>query len=294
MAYEAEHYATIFRNRARVDFAGALQAAVVAQAAGLDEMVRTIGKTFSSIQRLEPGRFQQAHQQVGDAAVRAMVAGFNSRRFRRPAGRYRAGDNRLTGTLGRALNSTSMVRADATSLSIINEEVLDKEAAHWRRLNFGAGAGSTEGIIAPQKFTITWGGIVAGTLGLEMQPSPAFSIPFGFWISGGRPVPPSREALGTGQFFVGSPRGVDPDEPGFVPRQRKLPTAGIGSRNFLDAGVRAVANQLPRAYEQIYIDLWNTSRSTLDNAARYASAKVVGPTTQNISLHQRRSNRGNA
>lgn len=301
MMAPADELAVIFRNRARVDMAQALQASIFATGRALDDMVGIVASTFGAVQRLESARFTSAHQQVGEAAIRSISAAYRNRRFRRGAGRYREGDNRLSGKLGKALsNSKAMVSADASSVSIINTSFLDREAAHWRRLNFGAGAGGAEGITAPARYAITWEGVAAGTLGLEAQPSPAFFIPRGYWMEGGRMVSPGEGRRG--QFFPGNPSnrlgGATPGSLG-VGMQAKKMTRGIASRNFLDAGVRRLANELPRAYAAIYADLYENARGTLENAARRAGVATTvnrrgryvttlpRPSAQNISYHHR-------
>lgn len=268
-----------------------LSVAVAEQGAALDSMVGFIGRNFENLAQQKPALFQRAHQDVGVQAMRNVSQAFISRRFRRPVGPYRGSENRLSGRLGRALSSSANIHATVEGLSIINSSYLDREAAHWRRLNFGAGAGSREGIIAPQQFPITWGGVAAGVLGLASDPSPAFVIPFGFWLNSGGPTSPSVEALGQDRFFPGSASrrlggfggahgAGSVKDLGFVQQRRKA-TGGIASRNFLDAGVRGVANDLPRAYQTIYEDVYADTKTGLAALARNP-----------ISTQYRRPNRG--
>lgn len=279
---------------ARIDLASMLSNALGASDEAIGGMVGVIAATFGAIQTKEKSRFRQAHQDVGEAAMRSIAQGFVSRRFRRPVGQYRVGDDRLTGKLGRALsNTTQNVLASEHGLAIVNTGYLDREAAHWRRLNFGAGGGGREGIIAPQQFAITWEGVVAGTLGLETQPSHSFVVPYGYWVGGGGgPVRPDIGARGNDQFFVGNPSGrFTPGHDVGIVRQHRKVSRGIASRNFLDAGVRRVANELPRAYEAIYNDLYENARGRLESVAAVFGGEVIEPSPQGIPYHYRRSNR---
>lgn len=270
--------ASRIQSKVRTDLISMISDAVARQGAAIDTMVGYIATHFGDLSRQEPALFQQAHQDVGNAAMVSVVTGFNNRRFRRDTGPYRGGENRLSGRLGRALASRSNVSASSVGLSIINEGFLDREAAHWRRLNFGAGAGSREGIIAPQQFAITWGGVAAGVLGLAEQPSAAFQIPRGFWLSSGGEVVSPNPALGSARFYPG-----DPSNAGYgsgLPKQRPRITGGIASRNFIDAGVRRIANELPRAYQTLYEGHFARTSEGLKALAR-----------QPIPFHYRRSNR---
>lgn len=247
------------------------------------KMLKYIGDHFLRLAQFQPQRFTKAHTDVGLAAQRSMVQGFRNRRFRRPAGRYRAGENRLSGELGKALSNQGHVRANPYTLEFLNIHLMDQQAAHWRRLNFGAGGGSQEGITAPQQFPINWNGLVVATLGLDSQPSPAFRIPRGFWLTpsgesaGG--ANPSR--LGQDQFFLRGQRiGRSAGRP-----SKSVVTAGIASRNFLDAGVRRVANELPRAYETIYTEAWTDMKPVLQALA--GTARVPRPGPQRIKRFYR-------
>lgn len=53
---------------------------------------------------------------------------------------YRVGNNRLSGMLGEVLKSPAFVASSATGVSFGNLALLDAEAKHWARLNYGAGA----------------------------------------------------------------------------------------------------------------------------------------------------------
>lgn len=268
-------------DQSRVNFHTLIQTAVVAAGDQADGMIRYIAENFGpEFQRKNLIPFTNAHLHVGRAAMRSVQTAFSHRRFRRPVARYRAGDNRLSGKLAQALRSPTHIDRGISHLRIINTSALDREAAHWRRLNFGAGAGGREGIIAPQQFPVTWEGVAVGTFGLESDPSPGFTIPFGFWLGpDGGQVGANSGRLGMDQFFPGrAPAGTT----GGGRMQRRRPTAGIASRNFMDAAVRTVANDLPRAYETIFRDAFAKAEGELGAMAR----------PQTITRQWRRPNRG--
>lgn len=289
---------------ATADMVGMMNAALVRHGEAVSGVFEFVAKTFGDLQGSDPGLFQNAHRDVGASALRSAQQGFRSRRFRRPAGSYRVGQDRLSGRLTSALNNPGHVRATSTTLEVINQGLLDREAAHWRRLNFGAGQGSREGLHAPASFPINWAGVAVGVLALDADPSPAFTVPRGYWIPGGESgnsANPGR--LGLDQFFLSGRRATEevPGRPSMVKgmgiRGRasgpvRRGTKGIASSNFLDAGVRRVANELPRAYATIYDDLFLRSKPTLEALGRTYGAKVVTPSQQNIRFNYNRSRAG--
>jgi len=142
---------------------------------------------------------------------------------------YRIGQNRFSGgALLRALGKPAMFRSDAFGVSFGDRDLLDREAAHWHRLNFGAGPRALSlhrGRAVRVKF-----GRQLGTIRINDEPSPGFAMPFGIWEKGrsGRPA-------------------------GFYPLRRELvmPTEGIAGRRFLDAGARSFGRDFPTAYENL-------------------------------------------
>ena len=261
------------QDAARVQFGRMMQDAVAQYAGAVDGMLGYLGENFSDFERKHQIQLANAHLNVGRATMRSVVAGFDNRRMRRPVARYRAGDNRLSGKLRRALLSDDHIDRGIRHLRVINTSLLDREAAHWRRLNFGAG--SIGGQPGPEQFTITWEGVALGTLGLDPDPRPGFVIPFGYWLGKRGIESPSGERRGMDQFFP----GAAPAGPGASRYQRRRPTGGIAARNFLDAGVRRLANELPRAYATIFEDAFSRAEGELGEMAR---------APQRIPFHYRR------
>lgn len=291
----SDEFLALYVRQAQINMVEMVQEAVSRQSGAVDGMLSTMAGTFADMQVSHPEMFQRAHEDVGRAAMNSVASGFRQRRFKRPAGRYRdRSTDRLTGRLGKALSGSALsahVEATPTSLSVLNVSLLDREAGHWRRLNFGAGGGSVEGIIAPQKFPIDWNGTVVGVLGLDPDPQPKFRMPKGFWLDGGNRVPSSPDRLGMDQFFLPgmvSGKGVR----GRAGGDNRRFTRGIGSRNFVDAGVRRLSNELPRAYATIYSDLFASARDELEAVAAAASVSVAAPGQPNIRVNYRRGNTG--
>lgn len=198
---------------------------------------------------------QQMWTEIGVAAQASLVQGYTSRRLKRPVASYRSGD-RFAGALGKALRSESMWMATPFGLYFLNREVLDREAQHWRRLNFGAGAGGKErSILAPGRFPVTGLGMM---IGLEPDPRPAFLIPPGFWIGEGALQFPSKERVGQDAFYVGTRSAALAQSAGR--RMSKVGmTRGIASRNFLDPAMRRIGREIKPGLDR----LWETQRSNI-------------------------------
>ena len=148
---------------------------------------------------------------------------------------YRIGQNRFSGgALGRALGSPSMAVARADGIDFVDDALLDSQAAHWYRLNFGAGAKATQ-LYTGRPVRVKLGRNL-GSIRMNDPPSAPFSMPFGLWE-----------------------RGQTGRSPGFYPLRRALvvPTEGIAGRRFLDAGLHAFAREFPPAYEAL-VEKWVT------------------------------------
>jgi hypothetical protein len=166
------------------------------------------------------------------------------------------------GKLRAALGSPHFYEATPTALRFINTSMLDETARHWARLNAGA---SGIGTGSRRRFDISWSNIVIGALGVDMTPSPAFTVPRGYWWNGDGPTSPG--APGTSQFH---PAGTGPragasrtltakGEGGRRVKVRFQPrrvSRGIEARNFLDAGVARIALDLGPGYDRLYRELY--------------------------------------
>lgn len=198
---------------------------------------------------------QQMWEEIGTAARFALFRAYLGRPHARPIPSYRQGDRQSGGELRRALSNPQMIRATPTGLFLINRDILDKEARHWRRLNFGAGGGGREGDLTPPgRFPVSGMGML---IGLEPDPRPAFSIPPGFWIGrDGQFMQPSDDRTGQDQFYLRSSSAAlaQSGSGGF---KTKRMTRGIAANNFLDAPMEVVAAQIKPGLDR----LWESARA---------------------------------
>lgn len=148
--------------------------------------------------------------------------------------------NRLSGHLGRVIRRNDLVQSDHTGIAFINKGALDKEAEHWRRLNFGAGeaAGSQP---APRSVRLFGQAVV--NISLPYGPSPAFVLPKGFFLRDGVLTPPSATFRGQGTRRPFYPNRKSPYEPAV--------TAGIRGRHFLEAGLEVMEREFPIRYADL-------------------------------------------
>lgn len=233
---------------ASVSFRTSLRNAAVSGLAQNGSIADYLGRALAA-RAIPHGQLRRAHQDAGDQARRSMVAAYTHRAHRRPVPSYRIGDdNRYAGgALRRALNQPGQVEVTPFTLRFINRDLLNQEARQWKRLNYGAGGGSEGGITPPQQFPVQWDGLVVATLGLPPDPQPGFTIPQGRFVTpGGERVRPSAARRGQDAFYLGNPN-------------RRFPTAGIASSNFLDGGVRRLVTALPISYLDMYTRLFETA-----------------------------------
>lgn len=243
---------------------------------------RSTARTLVELARvLETGvasnQMAAAHTTIAENAQRSVLKSYDQVVTRRkgPAGRtpYRLAasspqnERHAGGALRRALASPDFWEATATGIRFVNVELLDREASHWARLNAGAGSRGTG---SRRSFEIRWSNLVVASLGMEMNASPSFAIPRGYWFDrgAGSPVGPGAMPNGHDEFYPigegprrGTSRVMGRDGEGRaqrVPLQRRRMSQGIRARNFLDAGVATIARELPQAYERVYADLFRT------------------------------------
>lgn len=170
------------------------------------------------------------------------------------------------GALQRALESPDFFRVSGNGVTFGNTAVLDAVAPQWARLNYGAGAKATGGPYGDDGH----GGVAAnykptyspqtgrsqsrftfGNLALPNKPRPPFSVPPGLWRQDGHFVFPSFNPEGsTAEFRPYSQETLNTalDSLGLHGKERysarrklvqkRVPTAGIAARRFLDIGAR--------------------------------------------------------
>lgn len=188
------------------------------------------------------GDMQRVNRQVAAQARQAVVESYerNVEAVRRVPSYQRF--NRRSGYLGRVVRRRDLVSADSQGVYFLPEDSLDKEAAHWRRLNFGAGDEAGGGYYA---YPLRLFGQTLGDLSFDMGPSPAFSLPKGFFIQGGKAVVPNSSYRGQGSVGKFIPSRRSPYQPAI--------TEGIRGRHFLEAGLEAISIGV----EVGYADLMN-------------------------------------
>jgi hypothetical protein len=293
-------YGNLMMQKLQENIVGQLGQSVRGSAVVESEMLQTLGALFTDVAfvRQQGGKIKAAHEAIGEAARRSTQNAYTHRRFRRPKGSYRLDDSGQNqryagGALRRALGSDKgHVDADEYGLRFLNTAVLDQEAKQWRRLNYGAGGKAGT---APHQFPIEWGGIVVATLGLPADPRPAFRIPAGYWIGpDGKRVGASRGGGGSDRFYPVGTTSADIDR-GTAFRGRPSParmTAGIAASNFIDAGVRRIANEIPVAYMRLYSEWHDSNLARMERIAQSAGVRVGSPNeVQYIVEYQRDKNR---
>lgn len=202
------------------------------------------------------GDVQKAHNRVAGRMREAVQARYEETvESRKRVPSYRYGQGRLPGALGAALRKPSMVQATGRGIEYVDVDSLDKEARHWRRLNFGAGSAATTD---PATVPLRIADRVVANLRLPGGPRAPILLPPGFFMHGDRAVPRMSSFRGNSQhpFF---PSG----------RPAMFETAGITGRQFLDAGVQSLARELPGEYEQL-LDKWLRSATKRGQAAANA------------------------
>lgn len=144
----------------------------------------------------------QANKLLAAEMHRGMLLQYTSRvEQRRQVPSYQR-KNRLAGRLKRALQNPDMVTATASGINYINQDRLDVEARHWRRINFGVEPANTP---PPKKFNLfgdrprrfNYKSEIrgSGNIGFDAQPRPPMFLPPGFWLFiGGRVDKEGRDA----------------------------------------------------------------------------------------------------
>ncbi len=225
---------------------------IKAAGTAVDGQLRTMAHAFDS--RNDREEFRAIHQRVGELAQDSVLRSYDQLVTARegPASRlhYRSGEDRLPNTLRRALARPNLFEASPDGLRWINVAMLNREAAHWHRINFGArsaGGGSNA------EFEVTFNNLVVGFLAYNEPASPGFSLPPGFWMDSEGNRVPFRRAGAADRFFPASQRPAGFRGPASKARQ----TAGIEAKNFLDAGLRRIGEEFPLGYEQHYKKIVN-------------------------------------
>lgn len=260
------------RRRVVKQAQGTMSAMIAAQAAAsfaeavklqekeVNKLLKFLGEAIGA-GAIPPGLIERTHQDVANMVGRSIVQAYTHRRHRRSVESYRINDRqRYAGNkMLRALQDPSNYVGTVEGIELLNRAVLDNQAAQWWRLNFGAGGlgGSTNN---PQTFPVSWSGLLLFSIGFTGETSSSFRLPKGVFIGGeGGRARHGENPAGTDRFyFIGGSAPPGGFGPGGIPRSR--PTRGIAANNFLDAGARRLAVELPRAYLGMYDQLLASKR----------------------------------
>jgi len=249
--------------------------------------------------RNRDGRVTRIHQLAGERAVEATVRSYNRTRAKRrkTAASFEVGfirddgevgvrkaresigasvrrkDRFANGKLLRALASPQMFDARWDGVSFINKAWLDRNAAQWYRLAFGAGPRGA-GTPLHKNHSIQFFGQTAFSMSLQgFGPSAGFSMPAGLWFGfgGSNLSPADNDGQSVNYARGGAPnparRGLDQFIPGagsFAGRSfRGRRTKGIKGTAYLDAGVFALTRELGRGWSVIMTE-WFEEAATQD------------------------------
>lgn len=236
----------------------------------------SVKRLAEAVQIEDPRRLERANEAIVKemlSRTRNAVAQISNK-----AKHYRAGEGRMVGGLGRAVNSKEFAYADSHGIYFANTAVLNQEAKHWARLNFGAGAAgqSSKG---NGTFRLRFEDRVIGPpVGFRDKPRPAFYMPGGFFDDGGGNLStPDRSLRGAGTGNAFTPAAITlqktvtrggPGAKKTVRIKKRMPTVGIKARHFLDAGLRGLESEFPKQYQAYF-------KKQLGEALEDASKPVI-------------------
>lgn len=233
-------------TRLRYTMATELGRAVARGVKGVNDGILAAAQAFAD-QTADPVAMQRIHSDVASVAQAAVLARYDETvEAEKKVPSYRIGDRFSGGVLRSALAQRSMVVGTVEGIDYIDQDVLNQEAKHWQRLNFGAGEAGRAN--RPGSFRFIFDGRVLGHFEFRAGPRPEFYLPWGFWKEpGGGEVAGASSRRGHDEFYVRREK----NRPQFMPN----PTRGIEAREFLDAGLEVMAQELPGRYQQ-QLELW--------------------------------------
>ena len=237
------------------------------------EVVRVFSQNLKYAANRKVG-MANLHTRVAQTAQREILAAYESR----PKGpTYRVGQDRYAGGMLRdAIASRDFYLATRDGIFFINRAMLDRKAKQWHRYNYGAGISSGQ---RPGSFPVRFFGQNIGSIGLtHKRASRGFKVPYGIWIGvGGKPShwgKGRKEKFFTLKWYQQRKMGAsyvekvpwvgasglhkgtetvkkqyDPFDYFNGPKDAK----GIRARNVFDAGIKSMARNLPREYEQLIV-----------------------------------------
>lgn len=211
----------------------ALVAGVAALGENAHEFTQALYKSLGA--GVLPRRYPlEANRQLAMGAQRAIEEGWHSRLPVRAPG-YRMGldpnHDRLSGALGLALANPEMTKGTTDrAIAFINNTLLNQEARHWYRVNYGA-YGPKASPRRPKAFPVTVDGHALFVLRDEAEPAPNSWLPRGYRTEGK-------------SWFAPTP----------LHGENKADVVGGGHRAalFTDLGYQHVATNLDPVYDNMF------------------------------------------
>lgn len=195
-------------------------------------------------------RLITAHKRVAEEMQSAVEGAYEETvEANKRVASYRHGQNRLPGTLRAAVTDERNFQATRDGIAYIDEAFLNEAAAHWRRMNFGSEENAESQ--PPGRYPVTFNGTVQFALGLQQQRGAPVLMPKGYFVEG--------EFYPTGSQMIRTTRGI------------------TGS-NFFDAGIEALARQLPVEYAAVYKDWYDLAASQARGALARIGRGAPSPT----------------
>jgi hypothetical protein len=200
--------------------------AIQVSGAEVSNSILTLAQAFEKL-KVPKARVAQVNVGIAEAAHAAVVGGWYSRLPRKT---WLGGEKHLSGYLGRALADPNNTTATTDrTISFINTELLDREAPHWYRVNYGA-AGSRygQGRMA-KRFVIELNRSAIMSFTDDLRPDPVS------WI------PERRLFDSDGNMF---------------PLSKEVERSSFGARaaHFFDLGHAVVAKEFGRRHEAMWAD----------------------------------------
>lgn len=230
MASNFLNLSDLAQHQVRIAVAGSLKDAVKTSAS---KTFKQFASNATTNVQLKKGMLK-ANQEIALGIQDTVLRAYDQRvTARKVVESYRIGDRFSGGKLRDTLNSDGQFVGTADGIAWGDTVALDRDAAHWYRLNYGAG-GIADELYQAESVTIPFAGGSLGPISLDSPASADFSMPRGW-----------------------------PRKPGlpFYPTGRELifPTRGIAGRRFFDAGLKKFKTAFPPAYNKVMQDFFSRS-----------------------------------
>lgn len=251
MTTELEQIVGMFAYNFRTKFASAMKRDL----AGATGQIREFGRRLEE-QYGKPSDAQREFEVVATNMRVALLEGVkgvggydNAVAARKHVASYNnKSGTRLPGALRATLESPTMAIATPNGIEYLDHDLLNSQARHWKRLNFGAqgpfadGPGNVNVPVKYDKRILFYAGSKSG-------PRPGFALPPGRFVS---PETGKRVAYGPseGSSYSGTSPTVDRFFPGKGGRAPSL-TRGIQGRHYIDAGFIVFARDFPVAIAKL-------------------------------------------